>query len=377
MRKKILTIFLATIMIMAMVVPAMAETVHQEDLDEGYSYDYTLECPFCGDTEPNKYVNNECSVCGRKRIYCRACRQTFYYKKGIIYTEDIECVPMKKAEQEIVLAKGLVYNGEEQQLIASASDVDGAVIYYARGREDGSTGIATEWSQSFPTAVNSGPYLIYRKVLWDDGDEDTPEIIGEVYIGACELTLPKLSDYAKSYGDKAFMIKAATNDPDAAFEFSSDNAKVLQVNKNTGKATIKGTGKAVVTVYTIPSENYWYPNGWHNYKKTKRTLTVTVSKGTNTLSAAGLSPAIKKAASSCPVSKLMKFSDKGKGTLSYSIKSVSKNKNYFKINSKTGKLSFKKNLPAGKYTVKINVKAAGNANYKSKTIAVKTVIKVK
>ena len=52
-------------------------------------------------------------------------------------------------------------------------------------------------------------------------------------------------------------------------------------------------------------------------------------------------------------------------------------KSYFKVNSKTGKITVKKGTPKGKYTVKVKVTAKGNKNYKSKskTVAVKIVVK--
>ena len=48
-------------------------------------------------------------------------------------------------------------------------------------------------------------------------------------------------------------------------------------------------------------------------------------------------------------------------------------KKYFKINKKTGMVTIQKNkkMKKGTYTVKVKVKAAGNANYKAS--AVKTV----
>ena len=40
-------------------------------------------------------------------------------------------------------------------------------------------------------------------------------------------------------------------------------------------------------------------------------------------------------------------------------------KKKFNINAKTGKITVKKKLKKGTYTVKVKVKAAGNANYKA------------
>ena len=73
---------------------------------------------------------------------------------------------------------------------------------------------------------------------------------------------------------------------------------------------------------------------------------------------------------------------KAKGKLSYKLVSVKKGKKSFKkkfnINAKTGKITVKKKLKKGTYTVKVKVKAAGNANYKAsawKTVTFKVKVK--
>lgn len=70
---------------------------------------------------------------------------------------------------------------------------------------------------------------------------------------------------------------------------------------------------------------------------------------------------------------------KAKGAVTYKLSSVNKAKykNYFKINTKTGKVTVKKSLKAGKYTVKVKVKAAGSTYYKSvtKTVSFKVIVK--
>lgn len=85
--------------------------------------------------------------------------------------------------------------------------------------------------------------------------------------------------------------------------------------------------------------------------------------------------AVKKKAQALAVSKVVTFSKKGQGTLSYA--KVSGNKK-ITINKKTGKVTVAKGLKKGTYSVKVKVKAAGNANYKAsayKTVTFKIVIK--
>lgn len=84
---------------------------------------------------------------------------------------------------------------------------------------------------------------------------------------------------------------------------------------------------------------------------------------------------LKKKTQTLAVSKVVTFSKKGQGTMTYS--KVSGNKQ-ITINKKTGKVTIKKGLKKGTYKVKIKIKAGGNTNYKAsayKTVTFKIVIK--
>ncbi len=72
--------------------------------------------------------------------------------------------------------------------------------------------------------------------------------------------------------------------------------------------------------------------------------------------------ALKKKAQTLAVSKVITFSKKGQGTLTYAKSSGNKK---ITINKKTGKVTVAKGLKKGTYSVKVKIKAAGNANYKA------------
>lgn len=88
--------------------------------------------------------------------------------------------------------------------------------------------------------------------------------------------------------------------------------------------------------------------------------------------------ALKKKKKTVKRKKYMKLSGT-KGKVKYTIKSIKKKKfkKFFKINTKTGKLTIKKKLKKGTYKVRIRVSAAGNASYlrASKTVTVKVKVK--
>lgn len=115
--------------------------------------------------------------------------------------------------------------------------------------------------------------------------------------------------------------------------------------------------------------------------------TYTIKKAANPLKVKGRTvtikrKALKKKARTLKVSKVIKFTKKGRGTMSYRLVSAKKGgksyRKYFKVNAKTGKVTVKKKLKKGTYTVKVKVKAAGATNYKPsawKTVKIKVKIK--
>ena len=71
---------------------------------------------------------------------------------------------------------------------------------------------------------------------------------------------------------------------------------------------------------------------------------------------------VKKAAQTLAAAKVISFTKKGQGKLSYKKSSGNKK---ITINKTTGKVTIKKGLKKGTYKVKVKVKAAGNSNYKA------------
>ena len=90
---------------------------------------------------------------------------------------------------------------------------------------------------------------------------------------------------------------------------------------------------------------------------------------------------LKKKAQTLKVSKAIKFTKKGQGTITYTLSSAKKGsknfKKHFKVAKKTSMITLKKGLKKGTYKVTVKVKAAGNANYVASTKAVIFKVKVK
>ena len=113
---------------------------------------------------------------------------------------------------------------------------------------------------------------------------------------------------------------------------------------------------------------------------TSQLVKFTIKKAANTMSVKAAKKAVKAAdlkkknASVKPIAVSM-----NNGKLTYKLKSVKKNsfKKYFAVNAKTGKVTVKKGLKAGTYTLTVSVTAKGDANHTSKTKKVSFKIVVK
>ena len=156
------------------------------------------------------------------------------------------------------------------------------------------------------------------------------------------------------------------------------------------KKSYSYTGKPVEPAVKVPglsAENYTvqYSN---NTKIGTATITVTangkqytgkiqttfeITKKNNTLKVKGRTVALKrknmKKTQHLKASKVIKFKNKGQGTLTYA--KVSGNKK-ITINKKTGKVTIKKGLKKGTYKVKVKVRAKGNDTYSASSWKVVT-----
>lgn len=93
------------------------------------------------------------------------------------------------------------------------------------------------------------------------------------FISRFSQTIKVGANYMKKYGDEPFALNAETTG-DSKLEYKSDNDKVASVDVS-GKVTINGVGKAVITI-TAPMTD--------KYEAATKQVTVTVSKRTYDIS---------------------------------------------------------------------------------------------
>ena len=119
------------------------------------------------------------------------------------------------------------------------------------------------------------------------------------------------------------------------------------------------------------------------YYSGTKTLTFTIEKAANPLTVKGKTVKLKasKVKKKKQTIKAVNAFTVGnaQGAVTYKLLSVKKAKfkKYFKVNAKTGTITVKKKLKKGTYTVKVQVTAAGNANYGSAKKVVTVKIKIK
>ena len=185
-----------------------------------------------------------------------------------------------------------------------------------------------------------------------------------------EAMVIDITNYAVTLEKTSYEYTGEEIEPEVSVAGLSEDDYMVEYSDNVRI----GTAKVTITAL---SENY-KGSITKTFKITKMTTPLAVKAKTAKVKYSKL----KKKAQKLPVTRVIKFTKRGQGTMKYTLSTAKKGKKsfkkYFKINKKTGKVTVKKGLKKGTYKVKVKVRAAGNSTYKPS--AVKTVtftIKVK
>ena len=219
-------------------------------------------------------------------------------------------------------------------------------------------------------ATNAGKLASTPEIYNWPKDSDSPDYSGMTAAFSFQLDSSKATQNvtvtAKQVAMGKTVLMNAKTSGNGKLTYASSNAKVAKVSA-TGKITPVKVGMAYVTVKAAATSKY---------AKASKKVKVTVVKGANTLTAKGKTAtvkasAVKKAAQTVKRASAIAVS-KQKGKLTY--KKVGGNG---KITvSTTAIITVKKGLKKGSYKLKVNVKAAGNANWKAGSKTVTATIKV-
>ena len=245
-----------------------------------------------------------------------------------------------------ILGKTYMYSAAVTAKGENVFDPAGGFRFIYGGTEYAYTDLAVTYSDDHKTAVISG--FIPNKTVEpvDLSDAAVTGVKNKTYTGKAQTQSPVVNMNVN--GTDFTLIK----DTDYSLSYKNN------VKAGTATLTVEGTGR-----YTGNASVTFKINKAANPLKVKgRTASVKYS-------------ALKKKAQTLKVSKVIAFTKKGQGTMSY--RKASGNAK-ITINKKTGKVTVKKGLKKGTYKVKIKVKAAGNANYKASSLKTVTCkIKVK
>jgi hypothetical protein len=205
---------------------------------------------------------------------------------------------------------------------------------------------AHTWQEEIKKATPTADGRIYQKC----------SICGEEETVAPLLKVSKISLAGTSYTYTGKAITPKVTVANASETLSADNYTVTySKNTNVGTATAKVTLKG----------KYYEGSKSLTFKINKATNPLTIKAKTATVKYAK----VKKKTQTLAVTKVITFTKKGQGKMTYTLVSAKKGSKSFKkkfaINKTNGKVTVKKGLKKDTYKVKVKVKAAGNTNYKA------------
>ncbi len=316
---------------------------------------------------------------------------------------------------DVPVGKTLIYNGAEQTGVetgegytltgtTSAADAGSyeATATLADGYvwTDGTTGDKTiVWRICYEAVIPTGKNLTY------DGTEQTGVEAGEGYTltGTISATGAGSYEATATLADRYVWTDGTTEPKTILWKINKATAKVdVPAGKTftyNGKAqtgvaagnnyTLSGTAKATnAGTYTAKAtlkSNANYTYKWSDETTAAKTIEWTINKAANPLSVKAKTATVKgctkgkngklKKTKTLKADNVIGFTNKGQGAKTYIKKSGDKK---ITIAKKTGKVTVKKGLKKGTYKVRVNVKAAGNANYKAskvKTVTFKLIVK--
>ena len=264
--------------------------------------------------------------------------------------------------------------------LESSSNVTGSVPVASISLSKGTMSLTTGQSQTLTTTFFPINATI-KGVMWTSSNTSVATVSSSGLVTAKAVGTAKITAKTNDGGKTAtctVTVKAAKITVPVGKTFTYNGKAQTGVAGGTGY-TLSGTTKASkVGKYTATAKlqaGYEWSDGTTIDKK----ITWKINKAANPLKIKAKKATVKytalsKKSQALTVSKVMTFSKKGQGKVTYAKSSGNKN---ITINKKTGKVTGKKGLKKGTYTVKAKVTAAGNANYKkaTKTVSFKIVVK--
>ena len=268
---------------------------------------------------------------------------------------------LKGAEDQVAALEQAAHTVATVTLTKTSLTYTGAALKpaFAVKAKDGSAIAASNYTVKYEKNTNVGTATV---TVTGKGDY-TGSARATFKITQAESAIKVAASVSKTFGAKAFSLGASMSKGDNTLAYQSSNTKVATVDKN-GKVTIKGAGTATITVSAAATTNY--------KAAASKTVTVKVAKKANTLKvvAAKKTQTAKYGKATTIVAKKAFKTTKnvGKGAVTYKLTSVTKKAKGKIAVAKNGKVTVKKGLAKGTYTVKVSATSAATANYKATTV---------
>jgi len=283
--------------------------------------------------------------------------------------ENIQCIK-GLVDGKAVLGSTLSLDVDE----LADSDIDFMMVYLSGGCKARIVGVGPE-AEGFQHSIGFATDVIKWKVpesfdlageefrvRFEYGDKRFDTIPIQAAVGMSDIPidpLPSKTYTGSPHTQDLSMIKHGG----AEFDEGTDYTVSYKNNTNAGTASVIFTGKGKVVGSVTKT-----------FKINKAANLMTVQNKTVKVKASKIKN--KKQVIKC--SKSMGICT-AVGKLQFKLAKVNKKKfkKFFKVNAKNGNITIKKGLKKGTYKLKINVTAAGNANYLAATKQVVVTIKVK
>ena len=199
----------------------------------------------------------------------------------------------------------------------------------------------------------------HRATLDSDGWIEVRCGVCDTQLGSRDIKHPKTFDLSSgvyTYDGKAKKPAVTVKDTEKNVIKADNYSVTYKNNTNAGKATatVKFDGR-----YYEGSKDITFA-----INKAANPLTIKARTATVKGSTKGRNGKLKKTRT-LGVTKVITFTKKGQGRMTYTKASGNKK---ITINKTNGKVTVKKGLKKGTYKVRVKVKAAGNANYKESTV---------
>ena len=249
---------------------------------------------------------------------------------------------------------GLIYNKEEQALVA-AGTAKGGLVQYALGTS-AETAPTGGWSESVPAATDAGTYHVWYRIVGDSEHANiAPECI-EAAIGKADAVIRYEEESIRKQCDEAEFTNPLTFTGDGTVSYRSDNTAVATVDAN-GRVTIKGIGTATITAAAADGANYRYDPAAASYR-----LTVTKKPGTIGFENA----AVEKTYGDAAFTNVLK--NTGDGTVTYASGDAS----VATVDPATGEVTI---VSAGGTTITATVTDGAESTYAKKTESYQLTVK--